>query len=290
MSTTVLIEAFADLKYEWHSVTDFGHARHNQHNRTHLRVSESDSTFSIDSGLGILDGEVKVVYNNHNESKGPGSVAMKTGKGNYLGAGGNIMPDVSSCTALQLVARSSEPYGGYRISFGKKHVPFLIPRRRGYKANFDLPVGETTTVTIPFDQFTLYWDGATGDAMVTCGDNPEYCPDTDSLTNMKTITIWGQGEVGKVHLEIESISATGCGSSATSASMATSAFNGSNNILVACLGFTMVVFLFALVRRRRNVSKEYQVMDNYLLVCPEKLIPVQTPGTWRGGQNNAFVY
>jgi len=297
MSATILIEDFADAKYEWYSVTDsvIQH-HHHHHNHTHpsLRVGESESIFSIDNGLGlgILDGEVKVVDYDKNDFHGPGFLSMRTGKGNYLGAGGNIMPDVSSCTALQLVARSSEPYGGLRISFGSKYVPFLIPNRRGYKANVDLPVGDTTTVTIPFNQFTLFWDGATGDAMVTCGNKPEYCPDTDNLKNMKTITIWAQGVAGKVHLEVESISATGCGSFAnTSVVPRKSALIQSNSsssngtyILAAFVGITILGVIFAFVRRQRNAGKEYQGMERFLVDCPENIIPVQTPGTWCGGQ------
>lgn len=288
--TTLLIESFADAKYGWYSENDSAmhHSHHHHHhNSTHIRASQSESTFSIDidSGLGILDGEVKLV--DYGKSKtnfhGPGFLYMKTGKGNYLGAGGNIMPDVSACNALQLVARSSESYTGYRISFGVKHVPFLIPRRRGYKANFDLPVGKTSTVTIPFDQFTLFWDGATGDTMVTCGENPDYCPDADNLKNMKQVTIWGQGVAGKVHLEVESISATGCGSSANKSALVqpnSSSSHGSKQMFVAfAIIIAIVGCVFAFVRRRRNARKEYQGMERFLVDCPENLMPVQTPGT-----------
>jgi len=293
---TILIESFADAKYKWYPVTDSAAQHHHRHphrhsegdespNHTHRSrrvgesgASESEATFSIENGVGTMDGEVKVVE----QFSGPGFLSMKTGHGNYLGAGGNVIPDVSSCTALQLVARSAELYEGYRVSFGSKYVPFLIPRKRGFKANFDLPAGETTTVTIPFNQFSLFWDGATGDALVPCSEKTEYCPDEDNLKNMKTISIWAQGVAGKVHLEVESISATGCGSSTNTSALIelSSSSSGSKHILTASAAFIVIVgFVFALVRRRRNTRTEYQGMDRFLVDCPETLIPVQTPGT-----------
>lgn len=289
---TILIESFADAKYKWYPVTDSAaqhqHHRHHHHrseddespkHRRESGASESETTVSIENGVGIMDGEVKVVE----QFSGPGFLSMKTGHGNYLGAGGNVMSDVSSCTALQLIAKSAESYEGYRVSFGSKYVPFLIPRKRGFKANFHLPAGETTTVTIPFDQFTLFWDGATGDALVPCSEKTEYCPDEDNLKNMKTISIWAQGVEGKVHLEVESISATGCGSSTDTSALVefSSSSSGSKHIFTASAAFIVIVgFVFALVRRRRrNTRTKNPAMDRFLVDCPEDLIPVQTPGT-----------
>lgn len=302
MSSTILIETFADARYRWYSVTDSVLHLHPQHRHY--------GAFSIGDGRGILKGEVKLVDDAKHDFHGPGSLAMKTGQGNLYGGGGNIMPDVSSCTGLQLVARSAVSYSGYRISFGSKHVPFLLPRRRGYQADFTLPAdGAATTVTIPFDHFTYMWDGATGDALKTCTDDHDYCPDTANLRNMRTLTIAGQGVAGPVHLEVDSIAAVGCDEGAATyalhqrqewearkikqnmASMhafarksaavprksaagpvqfKASSSHGSTHILVACVGTVVVALVFALIRRRRAAREECQGLDRFLVDFPQK--------------------
>lgn len=68
-------------------------------------------------------------------------------------------------------------------------------------------------MTLPFTSFSDYWDDASGDQIKTCQDDKKYCPTEDTLKNMKTISIWGEGVAGKVHLEIQKIQATGCASS-----------------------------------------------------------------------------
>ena len=214
------------------------------------------------------------------------------------------MSDVSSCNALQLVARSTVSYGGYRVSFGDRlGPPLMLPRRRGYQASFELPAGDMTTVTIPFNQFTLWWDGATGEALKTCDENPEYCPDAASLRNMKMITIGGQGVPGPVHLEVESISAVGCSEAAAAAALhereewkarkimanahatphapesiesSSPSSRGSTSTLVACAGVLAILLAFALVRRRRSATKQYQGLDRFLVDCPEKFISAPT--------------
>merc|ERR1712146_112499 len=53
-------------------------------------------------------------------------------------------------------------------------------------------------------------DDATGDAIKTCKEDSQYCPDEKTLKNIKTFTFWGEGVAGDVHLEIKSVGATGC--------------------------------------------------------------------------------
>ena len=183
----VLLESFANPVHKWSAMND------------PVMGGKSYSSVSIDKNLGIFDGEVVDVPFLH----APGFITMR-GNGNY--------PDVSSCESLQITARASEQYSGYRVSFGNRHVPgnrFA----RGYKADFSAPVleePEMGTIVVPFKNFTVRWDDATGNAVVTCEENEDFCPDVDTLRNMKTISIWGEGVAGKVHLEIETVKAIGC--------------------------------------------------------------------------------
>ena len=203
---TIILESFASPTHAWAAMND------------PVMGGKSYSTVSVANGLSIFDGEVVDVPFLH----APGFITMR-GNGDYS--------DVSSCDALQLTARASEPYAGYRVSFGERHVPgnrFA----RGYKADFEAPVGsdlDFATITIPFHDFTVRWDDATGDAVISCEDNKDFCPDTETLKNVKTISLWGEGVAGRVHLEIESIQATGCSKS-----------NSSFSSLIADEGITRV--------------------------------------------------
>lgn len=182
---SILLESFFDPQGEWAVMND------------PVMGGESYSSVSIENGIGIFDGEVVNVP----FLDAPGFITMR-GDGDYK--------DVSSCESLVLRARTSEEYNGYRISFGNRHVPGNR-HAYGYKANFNLTVGsEMQDMVIPFDLFTVRWSDLNGDPIVSCAENEDFCPDKKTLQNMKTISLWGEGIAGKVHLEIESISATGC--------------------------------------------------------------------------------
>jgi len=233
----LLLESFANPSHTWTAMND------------PVMGGESFSSVSVQNDLGIFDGEVVNVP----FLQAPGFITMR-GNGNY--------PDVSSCESLQLTARASEPYSGYRVSFGNRHVPgnrFA----RGYKADFDAPVLEEPdmgNIVIPFDDFTVRWDDATGDAIVTCEENEEFCPDIDTLKNMKTISLWGEGVAGKVHLEIESIKAVGCSSSIALAREARAksiegTSNGNDQIWTASVLMLLVAvaaFTLSVIRKRRQ--------------------------------------
>ena len=179
----ISIESFADPKLSWKTMND------------PVMGGRSTSSFSIEGGIGRFIGEVVNVP----FLKSPGFITVRSAKdGDY--------PDVSSCHSLRLNVQAMKPYTGYRISFGDKHVPgnrFAY----GFKADFQPPYDEIGPVDIPFTDFTVRWDDATGDAIVTCQENPKYCPDAKSLKNMKTISVWGEGLAGDVDLKIESIEA-----------------------------------------------------------------------------------
>lgn len=121
-------------------------------------------------------------------------------------------PDVSSCKGLVLRAKSTTPdYAGFRLSFGVNHAPGNGRYAYGYKSNFKA-TSNMSDIVLPFHGFSDDWNDATGAQIKTCADNKIYCPDTKTLEDLLTISIWGEGVKGKVHLEVASISATGCGS------------------------------------------------------------------------------
>eukprot|EP00965_Chrysotila_dentata_P198825 6179041-Pleurochrysis_carterae.AAC.5 len=63
----------------------------------------------------------------------------------------------------------------------------------GYKSHFAPSVGSFGSVYLPFEQFTDFWDDATGEPIHTCAENAAYCPDDKTKQNMKTMSIWAEG-------------------------------------------------------------------------------------------------
>mmetsp|Transcript_24153 Transcript_24153/g.42877 ORF Transcript_24153/g.42877 Transcript_24153/m.42877 type:complete len:156 (-) Transcript_24153:619-1086(-) len=123
-----------------------------------------------------------------------------------------VFPDISTCRALQVVAKSLSDYDGYRISFGNAHAPGGKFFAYGYKANLVIDTSDAfVTVTIPLTDFTDFWDDATGDPIHTCQEDSTYCPDEMTLRNVKRLAVWGEGKAGHVDLQIQTIQAVGCG-------------------------------------------------------------------------------
>ena len=237
--SNISIESFADPGISWKAMND------------PVMGGKSHSKVTIENGVGVFDGGVVDVPFLH----APGFITMR-------GTGGDF-PDVSSCDSLQLRARASEPYSGYRISFGDKRVPgnrFA----RGYKADFDAPVGsEMGTVVIPFHEFTVRWDDATGDPVVTCHEDKNFCPDTKTLQNMKTMSLWGEGVAGRVHLEIESIEATGCSPQPVLRIANTAKVDSKESTLtmpLLVLAVAAVAFVVALIHGNRS-RKDYEDLN-----------------------------
>lgn len=187
----LLLESFVDGQtvHEWEQMND------------PVMGGKSTGNFIIQDGVGVFEGEVVDVPFLH----APGFIQVRT---NSIGA----YPDVSSCSALEIVAKTKYDYQGYRFSFGNAHAPGGKYFANGYKSNL---VGVSSdyfkAITIPFDEFTDFWDDATGDAIHTCKENNIYCPDEMTLKNLGRMAIWAEGVAGKVHLEIKTISAVGCG-------------------------------------------------------------------------------
>jgi len=164
---------------------------------------KSTGTFTVADGLGVFDGEVVDVP----FLKAPGFIKSSVVDMKLFG---RIFQDITSCQAITLTIRTSTAYAGYRFSIGNAHAPGGKFFAYGYKSHFSPPVGEFGTVTIPLNNFTDYWDDATGEPIKTCQEDKVYCPDAKTLKDMRTMSVWAEGVKGKVHLEIKSVGATGC--------------------------------------------------------------------------------
>jgi len=137
----------------------------------------------------------------------PGFITAVTGNGFFAH---ETFVDVSSCKGLAITAKDFSSYKGYRISFGTAKPVGGKFFAQGYKANLFPTVGRFGTVTIPFTDFTDFWDDATGNPIHLCAENKDYCPDQKTLRNMKTMSIWAEGVQGTVHLEVRAIAGYGC--------------------------------------------------------------------------------
>merc|ERR1712146_525692 len=121
-------------------------------------------------------------------------------------------PDISGADALQIVARQSSNYQGWRFTIGDaprnpdSGAPFFVKGQ--YKANFAVPVlDEFQTVVIPFTDFTYKWSDTTGEPTVKCVDDASVCPDAKYLQTPKQLAIMAEGLEGSFHLEVKSITA-----------------------------------------------------------------------------------
>ena len=249
MNNEIILESFSDPVHSWNAMND------------PVMGGESYSTVTIQDKLGIFEGEVVDVPFLH----APGFITMR-GEGEY--------PDVSSCDSLRLTARSSEPYSGYRISFGQKTVPGNH-HAFGFKADFNpLVSSDMGDIDIPFKDFTVRWNDATGDPIVSCAEDENFCPDVSTLQNMKTISVWGEGVAGKVHLEIESIKAIGCvgeGVSRVTVTTARSSDSEGGPALVSpvlFIGVALAAFFGSffgglfIFRRQQHVEVHYSNLSN----------------------------
>jgi hypothetical protein len=161
---------------------------------------KSVGTFKVEDGVGVFDGECAIVP----ALKAPGFINAGT-------VDKTAFPDISSCNAIELQVKSTTAYKGYRLSFSNAHPAGGSYFAYGFKSRFDVPTAsDFTAVTIPFSNFSDLWDGATGEPIKTCQEDKKYCPDQKTLKNIETVRVWAEGVEGKVHLELQSISAVGC--------------------------------------------------------------------------------
>mmetsp|Transcript_104722 Transcript_104722/g.327608 ORF Transcript_104722/g.327608 Transcript_104722/m.327608 type:complete len:277 (-) Transcript_104722:45-875(-) len=175
---------------------------------------KSTGTWHVDSAghFGVLDGAVVNVPS----LKAPGFIKA---------AADGSFPDASSALAgdLVLTVRSSTPeYKGFRVSFvsGTLSPGYAcagggsIPLSRGcFKAKFSVPAGgDFVTVRVPFHDFSDKWSPATGEQTTTCAQDASVCPTAKTLGGIKRVELWAEGADGKVHLEVQSVSAVVGGS------------------------------------------------------------------------------
>lgn len=172
---------------------------------------KSIGTWTVESeaggSWGIMNGEVV-------------DVPSLSAPGFIKAASDGTFPDASTELDgdLVLTVRSSTPeYKGFRVTFASGTVsPSYscaggggIPFSRGcFKAKFEVPAGsEFVKVRIPFNQFSDMWSSATGDHTKECAVDSSVCPKARTLRGIKRMEVWAEGALGKVNLEVSSISA-----------------------------------------------------------------------------------
>lgn len=160
---------------------------------------QSYSTVVVQNGILNFTGACKIVPS----LQAPGFITA-------VNSDANPWVDVSTCQGLKIVHKSATNYAGFRVSFGHKHPIGGKFFAYGFKSHFSPSVGNYGDVLIPFKNFTDFWDDATGKPIHTCASNSRYCPDTETLRDMKTMSFWAEGVEGDISLQVMSVSGYGC--------------------------------------------------------------------------------
>ncbi len=234
--TLVQLEDFSDPLHVWRTFGD-----------PHMG-GNSDGSFTVDryEGVGRFFGTIKQLpprkgKDGGDSSHGSGSGGKGPGIGFFRTEAGALgdpspFPDVRTCDGIRLTLRTEGwGYKGFLVGFGTKKPSSAtgkFSRARGYRADLPLPyfssrgdsVGsdEYIDVDVPFASFTMEWNAGTGDAIATCADNSDNCPDDETLTNPRPIMIYAKGVEGTFDLRIKTISAYGCDPDAMEAMAAAS--------------------------------------------------------------------
>lgn len=164
---------------------------------------QSEGSFVVADNVGILAGTVRDVPS----LDAPGFIKIQTTVSNNY-------PDISTCSHLVLEAMSSNTnvnYAGWRMGIGNSRPSAGRRHAYGHKTTFAAPrAQEYENISMPLNSFTNLWNPATGDPIVSCEEDPQYCPDLKTLTNVQTISIWAEGINGPVALSVRGVYATGC--------------------------------------------------------------------------------
>ena len=164
----------------------------------------SDGSYRVDATGLTMEGTVRTVPS----LNGPGFIKVQT-------KGWREFPDASACTHVGIVAKSlGRGYSGWRFGFGDSKAPGSSRHARGHKTTFADPGADFTNVSMPFTSFSNYWNAATGDNIVECADDAQYCPKEEHLKNLGTISVWAEGVNGEVSLTIKEFFLDGCGGKA----------------------------------------------------------------------------
>lgn len=162
-------------------------------------------TVNTDEAVGIMDGEVVDVPS----LSAPGFI-KSAADGNFKDVSAYIDGD------LILSVRSTTPeYKGFRVTLaagtsspayscaGGSSIPFS---GGCYKAKFSVPSYDGfQDLRIPLNQFSDHWSPATGDHTKECADDESVCLTAKDLMKIKRVEFWGEGALGKVHLELKSM-------------------------------------------------------------------------------------
>jgi len=170
----------------------------------------SNGTWTVMDGYGVFDGNVNIVPS----LQAPGFIEAWANDKHFVDASA-----VGKDGALVLTVRSDTPeYTGFRLSVvsGAKNPSFSCATggaygaRGCYKSQFTVPAssdGAWTKVRIPFENFSDKWSAATGEPTKTCAQDPTCCLTAAKLQKIQALGFWGEGKLGRVHLEVKSVSA-----------------------------------------------------------------------------------
>jgi len=71
-----------------------------------------------------------------------------------------------------------------------------------------VPAGsDFAEVKLPFNTFSDKWSSATGEHNKECAKDKDVCPTASKLSKIQRIEFWGEGALGKLHLEVKAVSA-----------------------------------------------------------------------------------
>lgn len=161
---------------------------------------KSKATFTVEAETAVFDGAVAIVPS----LQAPGFCGMQSRRETF--------PDISTANAIEVVARQTSDYKGWRFTIGDaprnpdSGAPFFV--KGTYKANVAIPVSqEFQKVIIPFSDFTYKWSDTTGEPTVKCVDDSSVCPTAKYLKSPKQLGIIAEGIEGSFHLEVQSIRA-----------------------------------------------------------------------------------
>ena len=167
---------------------------------------QSKGSYWVDTNEGVLSGTVRDVPS----LSAPGFIKIQTPVSSKF-------PDARSCTHVKMEAKTvgtNVNYAGWRFGIGDSRP--AEGRRHaygGHKHTFRAPGNVYTNISMPLDEFSNYWNPATGDAIVTCKSDRQYCPSPVTLKELRTVSIWAEGVNGKVELWIRHIFMDGCSNS-----------------------------------------------------------------------------